>query len=76
MYFYLFLKFNFIGAYLIYSVVLVSGVQQSESIIPINISILFSYIGYYKQLSRFSWLYSRFLLNRFLKLCLGVHIPC
>ena len=44
--FYLFKKF-FIGVYLIYNVVLVSGVQQSESVIHIHIStflkILFPY---------------------------------
>ena len=33
--------------------VLVSGVQQSESVIHIHISILFSHIGYYGILSRF-----------------------
>ena len=33
--------FIFIGVYLIYSVVLVSGVQQSESVIHIHISTLF-----------------------------------
>ena len=38
----------------IYNVILVSGVQQSESFIYINISILFSHTGYYKLLSRFS----------------------
>ena len=36
-----------------YDVVLASGVQQSESIIHTNISILFSHTGYYKLLSRF-----------------------
>ena len=42
-------------------VALVSGVQQSESVIHINISILFSHRGYYKLLSRFSvLLYGRF----------------
>ena len=37
-----FLKFNFIRVQLTYNVVLVSGVQQSDSVIHINISILFS----------------------------------
>ena len=32
---------NFIGVQLIYSVVVVSGVQQSESVIPIHRSTLF-----------------------------------
>ena len=36
-----------------YNVVFISGVQQDESVILINISILFSHIGYYKLLSRF-----------------------
>ena len=35
-------------------VYLVSGIQQSESVIHVNISILFSHIGYYKFLSMFS----------------------
>ena len=43
-----------IGVQLIYNVVLVSGVQQSESVIHINMSVLFSNPGYYKLLSRFS----------------------
>ena len=38
-----------------YNVVLVSGVQQSESVICINISVLFSHIGYYKLLRTDSW---------------------
>ena len=46
-------KLNFIGVELIYNVVLVSGVEQSELVMNINISILFSHIGYYKLLSRF-----------------------
>ena len=37
----IYLFFNFIGAYLIYNVVLVSGVQQSDSVIHIHIFILF-----------------------------------
>ena len=49
-----FLKFNFIVVELLYNVVLVSGVQQSESVIYVNISILFSHLDHYKQLSRFS----------------------
>ena len=39
--------------------------QQSESVTHINTSIIFSHIGYYKQLSRFSVLYSGFLLVLF-----------
>ena len=35
------LFFNFIGVELIYNVVLVSGVQQSDSVIRIHISTLF-----------------------------------
>ena len=46
-----------------FNVVLVSGVQQSESVTHINISILFSHRGYYKLLSRFS-----FFLNLFIYL--------
>ena len=45
----------FIGVELIYNVVLVSGVQQSDSIIHIHIFILFrlfSHIGYHRILSR------------------------
>ena len=44
-----------------YNVVLVSGVQQSRSVIHVNIAILFSHMGYYKLLGRFP-LYSRFYL--------------
>ena len=40
-------SFNFIGVWLIYNVVLVSGVQQSGSVIPTSI-FFFSHIGYYK----------------------------
>ena len=36
-----FKKFNYIGVELIYNIVLVAGVQQSELVIHINISILF-----------------------------------
>ena len=39
-------RLNFAGVQLTYNVVLVSGVQQSKSVIHINISILFSHIGY------------------------------
>ena len=39
----LFLK-NFIGVYFIYNVVLVSGVQQSDSVIHIHVSFLFQII--------------------------------
>ena len=39
---------------MIYNVLLVSGVQQSESVMHINISIFFSHIGFYTLLSRFS----------------------
>ena len=46
-----------------YKVVLVSGVQQSESVIPIHISILFFHIGYFKLLSRFSCAIQQVLLN-------------
>ena len=46
-YFLLFFTFNFIGVWLMYHVILVSGVQQSELVIHINTSILFSHIGYY-----------------------------
>ena len=43
----LFLK-NFIGVYFIYNVVLVSGVQQSDSVI--HISILFQILSPYRSL--------------------------
>jgi len=46
----LFKTLNCIGVSLIYNCVLVSGVQPRESVIHINISILFSRIGYYKLL--------------------------
>ena len=39
------------------------GTQQSESVICINISILFSHIGYYKPLSRFSCAMQLVLVN-------------
>ena len=38
-----------IGVWLTYNIVLVSGVQQSESVIHINISIFFSHIGSYRR---------------------------
>ena len=47
--------FNFIGVELIYNVVLVAGVQQSDSVIHIHVFILFqifTHIGYYRILSR------------------------
>ena len=40
---------------MIYNDVLASGVQQSESDIHVNMSFLFSNIGYFQLLSRFSW---------------------
>ena len=45
-----------------YNVVLVSSVQQSESVIHINISILFSHRSYYKLL-RFSCAIKSILIN-------------
>ena len=42
-----FLSLNFIGVELTYNVALVLDVQQSESVTHINISILFSHLGYY-----------------------------
>ena len=45
----LFFKFNFIGIST-YHVVLVSGVQQSPSVIHRNLAILFSHICYYRWL--------------------------
>ena len=50
---------------MIYNVGLVSGVQQSDSVIHIHISILcrrFSHIGYYRIVSRIPVLDSRSLL--------------
>ena len=47
--------FTFIGTYLIYNVGLVSGIQQSDSVVHIHMSILFkfvSYIVHYRVLSR------------------------
>ena len=46
-----------------YNVVLVSGVQQSESVIHIHISILFPHIGYYKLPNRFSCALQEVLVN-------------
>lgn len=46
-----------------YNVVLFSGVEQSESVITINASILSSHIGNYKLLSRFSWAREQALTN-------------
>ena len=46
LFFFLFLFY--IGVCLIYSVVLVSDVQQSESVTHVHISILFSHTVYYK----------------------------
>ena len=48
-------KINFIGVLLIYNIVFISGVEQSKSVIRINISILYAHVGYYKLLSRFSF---------------------
>ena len=48
--------FLIIGVWLIYNAVLVSGVQQSESVMHMHIAILFrffSHIGYYRILSSF-----------------------
>ena len=44
--------FIFIGVQLIYNVVLVSGVQQSESVIHIHISTLFQILFPYRSLQR------------------------
>ena len=54
----IFFKFNFIGVCLMY--------QQSESVIHINTSILFSHIGYYKLLSGFSCAIQEVLINHLL----------
>ena len=43
---------NFIGIQLIYNVVLVSGIQQSESVIHIHVSTLFQILFPYKPLQR------------------------
>ena len=48
---------------MIHNVVLVSGVQQSESVIRIDMFILFPRVGYYKLLSRFSWAVEQVLVN-------------
>ena len=53
---------NFIGGWLTYNVVLASGLQQSEPVVHIHISIIFSHTGYYRILSRFPCAISRFLL--------------
>ena len=45
----------FVGVQLIYNIVLVSGVQQSDSVIHVHISIFvrfFSHVGYYRILSK------------------------
>ena len=57
--------FFLIDVKLIYSVALVSAVQQSESVIRIHISTFFrffSHIGHYRVLSRVPCVYSRSLL--------------
>ena len=45
---------------------LISGVQQSESVIRINTSILFPHMDYYKPLSRFSCAVQEVLLTHLL----------
>ena len=55
--------FCFVGVQLTYNIVLVSGIQQSQSVMYINISILFSHICYYKLLSRFSCAIQQVLIN-------------
>ena len=48
---FLFFKFLFyIGVYLIYNVVLVSGIQQSDSVLHIHMSILFQILFPYRLL--------------------------
>ena len=42
-YFFSFFKKKFIGVQLLYNAVLVSGKQQSESVVHIHISILYTY---------------------------------
>ena len=49
LYFILFFK-NFTGVWLIYTVVLVSGVRQGESLVHIHISILFQILFPYRSL--------------------------
>ena len=58
------LKKNFIGVYLIYNFVLISGVQQSESVIHTHIFFLFQILFPYRLLQNieFPVLYSRSLL--------------
>ena len=66
----------FIGVELTYDVVLVSAVQQSESVI--HIAILFSpLVGYYTLLSRLSWAIQRVLVNHQFctVVCLGYSHP-
>ena len=60
---------NFIGVYLIYNVVLVSGVLQSDSVIHIHICILLENLPSYKlsQTVDFPVLYNRSLLAVYLK---------
>ena len=62
-------NFLFIGVELIYKVVLVSGVQQSESVIHIYILIFFRFfphLGHYRILSIVPVLYY----------CILVYVPC
>ena len=50
--------FQFYWSIVIYNVVLISAVQQSDSVIHIHLSILFQILfplGYHKILSRFPW---------------------
>ena len=48
---------------MIYNVVFILSVQQSESVMLITISILFSHIGYYKLLSQCSCAMEQVLIN-------------
>ena len=73
----IFLKENYIGVQLIYNVMLVSGVQQSESFIYIHISTLFQilspYVGQYKVLSRIACSIQKFLISYLF--CISFKLP-
>ena len=71
-----------IGVQLIYNVVFVSGVQQSESLISVHIHFFFRFfscIGHYRGLRRVPCLYNRFLLVIYLiymRACVLICFSC
>ena len=66
-----FLK-SFIGGYLLYNIVLVSAIQQSESVIQMHISLLFrflSHLGHHRTLSRVPYAMQQVLMSYFTHHC-------